>query len=97
MKNEKFKEYLEKAMNENLQLKPNQVEIVGNNVYGKIQNIDFSKMNAMEFYELIKTKMPSLYRAIEAQGGLEALKGSDDKPDVSVGLDGKIEVNPDGK
>jgi hypothetical protein len=89
-----FELYLKK-INEEVNLAPNQIEIVGNNVYGTLGGKDIGKLKANEFYELIKTKMPSLYQAIEAKGGIEALRGEDNKADITIHNDGKITINPD--
>lgn len=91
-----FEVYLKK-INEEVQLGPNQIEIVGNNVYGKLSGKDIGRLKADEFYNLIKTKMPSLYKAIMNAGGLEALRGEDDKADITIHNDGKITINPDKK
>ena len=91
-----FEIYMKK-INEEVQLGPNQIEIIGNNVYGKMGGKDIGRLKADEFYELIKTKMPSLYSAIQAKGGIEALRGEDNKADITIHNDGKITINPDKK
>lgn len=95
-----FQDYLKKATNEDLSLEnlsDNQIEIVGNNVFGKIGGKDIGKLNVNQFYSLVKTKMPSMYKAIEAEGGIEAIKGTDGKVDITIHTDGKITIIPDKK
>jgi len=99
-----FKEYLEKAQRiDEFQLQPNQVEIVGKNVYGTLKGQDLSDPNVAgnvgKFIAWLKANMPEVLQQINAKGGMKVLIGNKMPPaDIQLmGTDAapKIAVNPD--
>lgn len=93
-----FNEYLERVQEINeLQLKPNELEVAGDNVFGTLSGTNLNKYSAQQLMDLFAKSAPTVMKAIEDAGGIESIKGTDDKPDIRFTQGGEVNITPDSR